>query len=237
MFNPFEKFCRAIIYVGRHGPTRFARELCFRISNWYHDWHLGIKSSGFISLSDLGIEKSDSVDCEPSPYDAIYGALRKLSWESRSVFLDYGCGKGRAVVVAATYPFERVIGVDLSESLIEIARVNVHRMKFRRAKQVDLYHGDASTYQIPPDVNVIFFFNPFRGETLRQVVADIRASFEKSPRKITVIFLMSEAFDKIVGDQDWIAKVYQSRTYPDCQWSVYETAMRGKHPGGVSTPA
>ena len=42
---------------------------------------------------------------------------------STQVFLDAGCGKGRALVFAATLPFHAVHGFDLSPMVVMIALV------------------------------------------------------------------------------------------------------------------
>jgi len=47
------------------------------------------------------------------------------------------------VIAAATYSFKRVIGVELSGVLVEEAERNASRMRYRRADNVELPHGDA----------------------------------------------------------------------------------------------
>lgn len=41
------------------------------------------------------------------------------------VFLDYGSGKGRALIMAAQYPFRRILGVEFSPQLSLIASQNI----------------------------------------------------------------------------------------------------------------
>ena len=43
----------------------------------------------------------------------------------RTVFLDVGAGKGRAMLVASQFPFLRVEGVELNRSLASIAMANI----------------------------------------------------------------------------------------------------------------
>ena len=43
------------------------------------------------------------------------------------VFVDFGCGKGRVLFLAARYRFARIIGVELSERMAEQARRNLAR--------------------------------------------------------------------------------------------------------------
>jgi len=41
------------------------------------------------------------------------------------VFVDLGCGKGKPLLVASRFPFKRIVGVDISESAVAIARSNI----------------------------------------------------------------------------------------------------------------
>ena len=50
--------------------------------------------------------------------------LHPLAPIERTVFLDVGAGKGRAMLVASEYPFLRVEGVELNPMLADIARRN-----------------------------------------------------------------------------------------------------------------
>ena len=54
-----------------------------------------------------------------APYDAspvwpLRHLLRKFGVSGSDVFVDFGCGKGRALLVAAGFPFRRVVGIEFS---------------------------------------------------------------------------------------------------------------------------
>ena len=88
------------------------------------------------------------------------------------MFIDYGSGMGRIVYeAAARYPFKRVIGLELSDKLNEIARSNLDRNSSRlRCSNVEIVTGDALEYDPPSDVTVAWFYNPFTGATLETAV-------------------------------------------------------------------
>ena len=46
----------------------------------------------------------------------------------------------------------------------------------------------AESYEVPPEVNRCYFFNPFSVELLRKVVARIMESYYKEPREILLFF-------------------------------------------------
>lgn len=90
-------------------------------------------------------------------------------------FVDYGCGKGRGMAVGMIAGFRRVAGVELMPKLAEVAEVNLKRLR-RRFPQtvVHICVGDAAAF-VPGDAPLVaFLYNPFRGETLRRVVARLQ---------------------------------------------------------------
>jgi len=106
------------------------------------------------------------------------------------VFVDYGSGMGRVVYqAAAQYPFKRVIGVELSEELNAIARENIDRNRPRlRCQAVELLTSDALGFEVPPDVSIAFFFNPFTGELFASVIDRLLASYDRHPRRLRIIY-------------------------------------------------
>ncbi len=210
-------------FVRRFGPLRFGREVVYQFVNRLHERRLGVRTAATVRLADIGIVSGDAMDSTALGYGALFSVIRALPIDyPSSVFLDYGAGKGRAVCVAATQPFRRVVGIDLSEVLVELARQNVKVLKRRRAKQIDLFVIDATEFQVPPDANVIYFYNPFSGETLRRVVGKLRASFEQHPRTMHVIFFNNDHFDRMIAGERWITKLRQTGFYPSISCGVYE---------------
>src|SRR5687767_6360963 len=70
--------------------------------------------------------------------------LKKLCVQpSQDVFLDFGSGLGRAVIVASTLPFKRVIGVEYSAHLHELGTRNVNIARPKLAcKNIVLHNED-----------------------------------------------------------------------------------------------
>src|SRR6185295_14589464 len=99
------------------------------------------------------------------------------------VFLDYGAGMGRAMILAATYPFRRVLGVDIVPELTAIARENFERCRAKlRCQDLVITTSDATQYQIPSDVTVIYIANAFNGGVLATVLRNIRALAAAAPK-------------------------------------------------------
>lgn len=107
---------------------------------------------------------------------------------ARSVFIDFGCGKGRALFEAARFPFARVIGVEFSPELVEIATGNrdIIAAKGGLSAPVELVCIDAGQYTPPADAPLVcYFYDPF-DDAVMAPVAD-RLSALTQP--VTVIYL------------------------------------------------
>ena len=58
-------------------------------------------------------------------------SIRALNVRAGDVFLDLGCGKGRALALASLFPFTRIIGVELGASLAAHALASAKRLQGR----------------------------------------------------------------------------------------------------------
>ncbi len=150
----------------------------------------GIHTSGVIELDELGIAGPDRVRYKPAPWLTLRRCLPRRSVSTRDVFADLGSGMGRVVFQAALrYRFKRVIGVELSPRLHAVATSNIDRNRGRlRCPAVQLVCSDVLDYEIPDDVTVVFFDNPFTGDTFSTVVDRLIASVDNRPRPLRIIY-------------------------------------------------
>ena len=52
---------------------------------------------------------------EPTGHHELKALLRRLDlFDDGGVFVDFGCGKGRVLLLATDYPFDRIVGVEFS---------------------------------------------------------------------------------------------------------------------------
>jgi SAM-dependent methyltransferase len=127
-------------------------------------------------------------------------ALHHVGVTSDDVFIDFGCGKGRVVHQAAKRPFRKVIGVEISPALAEVAREALEAKKGRhRCKDVEIVVADAREYAIPEDLSIVYFFHPFFGETLDVVLGNLIASIDRNPRRVSIIYSYPLAGDQVLA--------------------------------------
>ena len=134
---PVGRVGRSGLCLGRQAFGRFAREIHHRIYTGYCERKFGVSTLGLIQSNDLGVENPDAMGYSALEYPHILWVLQAISFPSADVvFVDYGAGKGRALAAAAAHPFQKVIGVEISEALACIARRNLGSMKHLRIRRV-----------------------------------------------------------------------------------------------------
>ena len=104
--------------------------------------------------------------------------------------VDFGCGRGRVLVVAAFYGFKKITGIDFGESLCREAELNIEKIKpLFPQTNFEIICDDAVNYSIENDTNVFFFFNPFDEIVMLQIVKNILSSLKKNARKIYIVYI------------------------------------------------
>lgn len=199
--------------------------LWYRVTERLGDYGLGISTHGIVPVDGFAPGRPDLRDSMPIGYRALFTVLRELPIRPEECgFLDYGCGKGRACAVAAALGFRSVTGVELSDDLAETTRRNLDRMRWRRTRRVEIITGDARTYVVPDDVQVIYLFNPFVGEVLQGVSDQIRDSLVRAPRELHIVFFNNGSFDTILEGSSWMRKRTQRLFYPRLNCGLYTSA-------------
>jgi SAM-dependent methyltransferase len=138
-------------------------------------------------------------------------------------FLDLGSGKGRALLLAAMYPFARIVGVEVQPGLDAIARQNIERFADggQRCHRIESLCADAREYAFPPTNLVLYLFNPFPDYVLRQVLANLVASARRAPRSIFVLY-------NAPFEQQEFARVPELERYYECpQYQLYRLLLPG----------
>jgi SAM-dependent methyltransferase len=171
------------------------------------DRRRGISTARAEDNHDLGIEDLRNHWYVPTDYETFQLAMEPVVVKPDDVFVDFGSGKGRIVLLAAAFPFRRVIGVEFSAQLHETALANVGSA---HAGRVELILADATEWQVPAEAIVLFFYNPFDGIVLARVIANIRQSLADAPRRLTIIYVRPEKFfEKEVAWESWLTRTHE----------------------------
>ena len=129
-------------------------------------------------------------------------------------FIDVGSGKGRVLLMAADYPFRRIVGVELLPALDRVAQENLSAYKrdSQRCFSIEAVCGDAREFVFPNEPLVLYLFNPLPETGLIAMMANLDSSLRQRPRVVYVLYhnpllehLVSKhpAFTKIGGTHQY----------------------------------
>jgi SAM-dependent methyltransferase len=110
-------------------------------------------------------------------------------------FIDLGCGKGRAVMMASEFGFRQVLGMELHAGLAKIAEKNVAvwRAAGRAVCPVRILCGDATEFVFPDGACLLYLFNPFAAPVMKRLIERIEEDFRGRPNMLDLIYFNPEA--------------------------------------------
>jgi SAM-dependent methyltransferase len=121
--------------------------------------------------------------------DKTHAALENYS------FVDLGCGKGRAVMMASAFGFREVVGVELHAALAGIAEANLAAWTAggRAVCPVLIVCGDATEFVFPGGPCLLYLFNPFAAPVMERLVERIEAEFAGRRGMLDLIYFNPES--------------------------------------------
>jgi len=180
--------------------TRFRLFLDERFDRKFH-----LDTCGLIDVADLSCDSGNQrygTCYQPTPALLLKSLLSNLrkDWGDFT-FIDFGSGKGRALVLASNFNFRRIIGIEFAKEMHEIAQKNLsaYRSDQQQCFSLESVFADATLFPLPLENSVLYFFNPFKKEVMEQVLDNIEHSYLQLPRKIFLIYyqpLLSELIDR-----------------------------------------
>jgi hypothetical protein len=165
----------------------------------------------------------------PVPIYDMQKILAELPIDHREfAFVDMGAGKGRAILVAAEFPFKRIVGVEYCPKLAHIMQANIasYHNPRQRCHELEGIFRDATLYDLPSDPLVLFFHHPFETAIFLQVRERIVKALAAHPRRILIIYYDPQC--QTVFEESPHFRVLQ-RSTPDERfvvrddWVVYES--------------
>jgi SAM-dependent methyltransferase len=150
---------------------------------------------GWTYLSDLEIrspnwiEGTDYTPIEPERFRLVVNAL-PIVFENFA-FIDFGSGKGRALLLASEFPFNRIIGLEFSPELHQVAEENIRRYpaELQKCRDIQSCNVDFVEFLLPSDPLVLFFFNPCHVRVLSEVVSRLSRSLRANPRPLYLAYV------------------------------------------------
>lgn len=201
-----------------------------RIADFFKERKLGIHTSGLIPIENLMDNWEGNHDYAPTSISAFRVFMDNLNIRrtNEEVFIDYGSGLGRVLVLASAYPFKRIIGVEVTKILAEKARENIKNYKKEReCEDIQIWMGSAADFQIPDDATLIYLNNPFHGQVLTDVFNRLEKSLTEKPRRVRVVYNNPVHFMKIFENYPWLT--IRQKFYFEQECIIFES-LAGERP-------
>jgi SAM-dependent methyltransferase len=144
------------------------------------DVKYGTDTQTHVGVEALGIDRRlarHAVHYEPSTIPKIRRALRQLRIRHGDYsFIDVGSGKGIVSLLAAQYPFRRVIGIEISAVLHHTAEKNLalYRASCTLRAPVHFVNVNALDYDVTHENQVVYLYNPFDATFLKAFLDRLR---------------------------------------------------------------
>jgi len=158
------------------------------------DWDYHVDTtSATVSWHDrlLGQFHSAYQPTEPALFREMMEAMLNLEINFQEfTFIDIGSGKGRVLLMAAAYPFRRVLGVELLPPLHRVALANIraYKSESQRCLVVESVAADARGFAFPAEPILLYLFNPLPESALIEMMSNLESSLLESPRTVYVLY-------------------------------------------------
>ena len=137
----------------------------------------------------------------------------------RFTFVDLGSGKGRTLLMASEYPFQKIVGVESIAELHRAAEENIrlYHPAQQRCRQIESVLADAREFELPEEPLVLYLFNPLPEHAFSEVLERLEKSLLQAPRPVWVVY-HNPVLEAALGKSGFLERA--SRTP---QYSVYRT--------------
>ena len=125
---------------------------------------------------------------EPALFKEMMASL-KIDFQEFT-FIDIGSGKGRVLLMAADYPFRRILGIELLPALHRVAQENLSAYKSdsQQCFALESVCGDAREFVFPAEPILLYLFNPLPELALIEMMANLENSLRQFPRVVYLLY-------------------------------------------------
>ena len=195
---------------GERGGWTYLNDLDIASPNWIHGVnYVGIEPARFLAaLLSVDVRHEDFA------------------------FIDFGSGKGRALLMASEFPFRKVMGIEFSPELHAVAQNNIRQYRPRPngCHTVETVCMDFVDFELPPEPAVLYFYEPCDDELFGRVIENIRRSLIAHPRPLHLIYMAPGNKEALLDTVDFLVK---RGRHPGFQFCWYEARAGAPNPSGL----
>ena len=148
-------------------------------------------------------------------------------------FIDLGAGMGRAVFLAAEYPFRKVIGIELNPTLANIARHNLTTWysASRSRPPIQILCGDAVEARHPKGPCLVFLFNPFGPSVIRLLLQRWARIFANRPGELDLLYVNPEQ-EQLIQRQPGFTRLFAGKVRRSRVDAIADHQIMANQPDG-----
>jgi len=207
-------------------PQQLRRSLILRRQRQFETKY-GVDVQGSREANPHGnLLYGDNNPYEPIPFTQLKRLFKALPIDAREYsFIDLGCGKGAALVLAVEQGFRSAVGVEFDEDLAACAARNLQHVCAGRLPSctVDIVTTDAAQYQFPYIPSIVFIYNSFGEDTMRAVLRNIEKSLTRHPRELYIAYF--NPIERTVFESSAQLVSMRNRHVPS-RFIIFKTALQ-----------
>jgi predicted RNA methylase len=135
-------------------------------------------------------------------------------------FIDFGCGKGRVILLASEFPYRKIVGLEFAPQLAAAAQQNTrtYRSRSQKCRDIEVICTDVTGYELPREPQVLYFYNPFTPDVMQRVANAVDKSLEESPRDAWAVLTGSPpARNRMFGAFRHFERLHRGRYFDICR--------------------
>ena len=172
---------RLLLLFHKLGPDRAIERFCF------------VRTDKHVPLAIVRVPhqlRRSGHDYRPTPRLVFKWAMEAIAEPfARHAFVDYGAGRGRVLLLASHYPFEKITGAEIAVELYDDCLLNIaqYPRSLMKCRDVECQNVSAMRLIIPDGETVFYFNNPFNQDMLERVAGEIVRAYKRAPRRCYVV--------------------------------------------------
>lgn len=153
----------------------------------------GADFGGRLYQSELGFGLSEGNDYTASP-DYLLDLCKRFKVTQNDSAIDLGCGKGYAMYLMSKFSFFKIVGIEKSRLLCEVAKENISIL-FEQSDRFDVFCEDATKLSQLESIRdliahssrtFIYIYNSFPYSVMDKVISELINLSKINPGSITI---------------------------------------------------
>lgn len=182
------------------------------------DLLLNINTCGNVYFDRSGIRREYS-DYETTAHTTVLSAIRAVKPSENDCVYVIGAGKGRAMCHFARLKVRRVVGIELSRQLCEIASENLESLRGRRSP-FEVRNEDAVSADLA-EGTIFYMFNPFDHEPMRKFLANLSGDHGPRDPGMKIIYL-NPLCREVFSEFPFLKAIHDQKRLTGIRMIIYE---------------